>query len=331
MVVCGGRSSGRAFDARLISVLSILPLFLLISFLSGCGGSDNSAPAGASSSEAPNPAALMAESTRSSTTGDVPTSHTARLVFIHHSVGEDWLDDTKGGLGKALKDGNYFVSDTNYGWGPPDVDTGSETIGDHTDIGYLYNWFAGPNRQPYLQALYTENGENTGSPYSRPARAPDGENEIVVIKSCFTNSALGGSPNDPATGAANPLRGQGSGSEFQTVGNAKGIYNDLLGYFATRQDKLFVVVTSPPLIEAETTPEAAANARALSRWLADDWLDDYPHKNVVVFDLFDVLTASGGNFSAYGVEDSHPAGPGLQKATDEFVALLNTSYHDWKS
>src|SRR5665647_452463 len=48
-----------------------------------------------------------------------PPGTPVRLVFIHHSVGEDWLDDSKGGLAKALKDNNYFVSDTNYGWGPP--------------------------------------------------------------------------------------------------------------------------------------------------------------------------------------------------------------------
>jgi hypothetical protein len=37
-------------------------------------------------------------------------------------------------LGIALRDNNYFVSDTNYGWGPADQDEGYGTIGDHTDI-----------------------------------------------------------------------------------------------------------------------------------------------------------------------------------------------------
>ncbi|MHB1361155.1 MAG: hypothetical protein ACYCW5_00970 [Thermoleophilia bacterium] len=314
-------------------MLILLPVFLLISILPGCGGADNSASPGTGSDEAQRTPASTGAAVPGGirSTNDIPSGQSVRLVFIHHSVGEDWLDDTKGGLGKALMDNNYFVSDTNYGWGPPDLDTGYESIGDHTDIGYLYNWFAGPNSSAYLQALYAENGENTGSPYSRLARDPGGENEIVVIKSCFTNSALGGSPNDPAATVANPLRGQGSGSEVQTVGNAKGIYDDLLGYFATRQDKLFVLVTSPPLIEADTTPEAAANARALSRWLSNDWLADYPYGNVVVFDLFDTLTSNGGNFSAYGTEDSHPGGPGLQKATGEFVTMLNSSYQAWRS
>jgi len=41
-----------------------------------------------------------------------------KLVFIHHSSGENWLSDENGGLGPALMEHGYFVSDTNYDWGP---------------------------------------------------------------------------------------------------------------------------------------------------------------------------------------------------------------------
>ena len=46
-----------------------------------------------------------------------PTS-IVKLIFIHHSCGENWLQDGYGNLGIALGANNYFVSDTNYGWGP---------------------------------------------------------------------------------------------------------------------------------------------------------------------------------------------------------------------
>ena len=59
-----------------------------------------------------------------------PPDETVRLIFIHHSTGENWLNDSNGGLGIALGNNNYFVSDTNYGWGP-------HGIGDITDIP---NW-----------------------------------------------------------------------------------------------------------------------------------------------------------------------------------------------
>jgi len=281
-----------------------------------------------------------------------------KVIFIHHSTGENWLDDDNGGLGIALRNAGYFVSDTNYGWGPNDLDVGSEKIGDHTDIGHWYNWFAGPHNNTYLAALYAESGQH--SDYSRLASDPGGQNEIVMFKSCFPNSNLGGQSNDSSTRGKNLLRGEASWSEYHTVGNAKGIYNDLLAYFASRQDKLFIVITAPPLADFETSPEAAANARALNNWLLNDWLKGYTYHNVFVFDFYNVLTSNGGdantndlgrtdgnhhrwwnnqvqhlqtlaqNTSAYPTDDSHPSVAGGQKASSEFVPLLNVAYHLWK-
>lgn len=277
-----------------------------------------------------------------------------KLIFIHHSTGENWLADDHGRLGLTLRDNNYFVSDTNYGWGP-------DSIGDHTDIGYWWTWFAGPHRHTYTAALYTEYDQH--SSYSRLATDPGGENEIIMFKSCFPNSHLGGNPTDPPTTGDNPLRGQDAWSEHHTVANAKGIYNDILAYFATRQDKLFVVITAPPLVEGDSDAEHAANARAFNNWLVSDWLDGYPYNNVAVFDFYNVLTSNGGdvhtndlgwetgnhhrwwngavqhiqtvsnNFAAYGSapRDSHPTAAGGQKASGEFVPLLNVFYNRWKS
>lgn len=355
---------GDMFRAALkVLFAGLIPgLFL---FAAGCGN------AASTTQEVSSAATTNAASAEKSIDPDVrlsldanPPQAPVRLVFIHHSVGEDWLDDSKGGLGKVLRDNNYFVSDTNYGWGPPDMDSGSETIGDHTDIGYWYSWFAGPNSSLYMKALFAEKNQNTGSPYARlaPGLDPGGENEVVVFKSCFPNSGLGGSPNDAAATGANPLRGEQSGSDSFTVGNAKGIYNDLLAGFAGRQDKLFIVITAPPLMESDTTPEQAANARAFNRWLVNDWLADYKYRNVAVFDFYNVLTSNGGgpdtgdqgssagnhhrynksddlieytagegsNFSAYASGDSHPTAAGLKKAASEFVPLLNIEYHAWK-
>jgi hypothetical protein len=287
-----------------------------------------------------------------------PPAKPVRLIFIHHSTGENWLADSNGKLGITLKKNNYFGSDTNYGWGPADQDVGSDTIGDHTDIGHWYNWFVGPNSSTYLKALYRE--KNKHCSYSRLSKNPGGENIIIMFKSCFPNSNIGGKPSDPPTKGDNPLRGQDSSSEYMTVGNVKGIYNDLLGYFATRQDKLFVVITAPPLASYDTSPENAANARAVNNWLVKTWLKNYHHKNVAVFDFFNVLTSNGGssdvndlgsktgnhhrfwkgavqyiqtvkkNVSAYPTEDSHPSAAGGRKASDEFIKLLNVFYNRWK-
>lgn len=292
---------------------------------------------------------------------DDPTPPTTpvKLIFIHHSTGENWLADDNGGLGIALRNANYFVSDTNYGWGPADADVGGGTIGDHTDIGHWYNWFVGPHRDTYLTALYAESGQHAS--YSRLNTDPGGPNEIILFKSCFPNSHLGGNPTDPPTTGANPLRGQDAYSEYHTVANAKGIYNDLLSYFAAHQEKLFIVIAQPPLASNDTDAAHAANARAFTNWLLNDWLAAYPYKNVAVFNFYNVLTSNGGNantndagqatgnhhrwwegavqhlqtvannFLAYPTGDSHPSQAGNLKATAEFVPLLNVFYHRWKS
>ena len=61
-----------------------------------------------------------------------PPDHPVKLIFLHHSSGENWLKDNNGGLGIALRDNNYFVSDTNYGWGP--VLSPAQTRLDHIRI-----------------------------------------------------------------------------------------------------------------------------------------------------------------------------------------------------
>jgi hypothetical protein len=280
-----------------------------------------------------------------------PPSKLIKLIFIHHSTGENWLADDNGGLGIALRDNNYFVSDTNYDWGP-------DSIGSTTDIGHWYTWFRGSQSATYLRALYAESQQH--AEYSRLTTNPGGENQIVLFKSCFPNSYLQGKPNDLPTTGSNPLRGQEAGEQM-TVANVKGIYNDILQYFATRQDKLFVAITAPPQARNETDPTAAANARAFNNWLVKEWLKGYSHKNVFVFDFYNVLTSNGGNvntndagretgnhhrlwkgavqhiqtvnndFSAYpsAPEDSHPTAAGGKKATGEFVPLLNVAMHCW--
>ena len=283
-----------------------------------------------------------------------PPAKAVKLIFIHHSTGEGWLSDSGGRLGVTLKNNNYFVSDTNYGWGP-------DGIGDNTDTGHWWLWFRGPNRTTYLNALYDESGINCE--YTRLANDPGGENAIIMFKSCFPNSHIGGKPTDPAKTGSNPLRGQDCNSSYMKVANVKGIYNDLLVYFKTRQDKLFILIAPPPLIKGGTSSAYAANARAVHNWLVKDWLKNYKYKNVKVFDFYNVLTSNGGNakkndvgkstgnhhriwkgaiqhiqtvannYSSYGTDewDSHPTAAGGKKASTEFVSLLNVWYNAWKA
>ncbi len=288
--------------------------------------------------------------------GDNPNSPSmpVRLLFIHHSTGTNWLNDENGRLGIALKNNNYYVSDISYGWGP-------NGIGDRTDIGNWWEWFRDPvNSKNYTNLFYKENKQNSDGSYSRLSVNPDpsGENQIIMFKSCFPNSSLRGNPNDPVPEInSNPLRGKSSDSEYHTVANAKGIYIDLLEYFRLHQEKLFIIITAPPLLSLTYS----VNARSFNMWLVNNWLQNYPYKNVFVFDFFNVLTTNGGNLNindlnfengnhhrwwknavqhkadvssnvtVYSTTDEHPSQAGNLKATSEFLPLLNVAFNRWKN
>ncbi len=268
-----------------------------------------------------------------------PPASPIKLIFIHHSTGENWLADDTGGLGLALSQNNYFVSDTNYGWGP-------NTIGDRTDIPDWMEWFRSSSTAANMTALYSESSQHAA--YSRSLPNPGGANKIILFKSCFPNSALEGNPTDPP-----------SSSGWLTVGHAKYVYNQLLIYFKAHPDKLFVVITAPPLSDSTY----AANARSFNQWLVNNWLTDnaYTLKNVAVFDFYNIMTSNGGNANtndlnlstgnhhrwinnaeqhktdggsntlAYPSGDDHPSRAGNLKATAEFLPMLNIFYNRWKS
>lgn len=273
------------------------------------------------------PLALSADAT--------PPASPVKLVFIHHSCGGNWLADPAsnplgGGLGWALMENNYFVSATNYGWGP-------DSIGDATEIPNWLDWFRGERSPAYLEALYHENQQNIGDfgSWPRLSADPGGENQIILFKSCFPSSDLAGSPQDaPAP------------EGWLSVSNAKYVYNEILKTFATHPDKLFVVVTAPPLQHSAY----AANARAFNLWLVHEWLSEnqYALNNVAVFDYYNVLSGPdnhhrvvngeiqhtympGQDLLYYPSSDDHPSQAGNSKATQEFLPLLNSFYNRWRA
>ena len=271
-----------------------------------------------------------------------------RLVMIHQETGAALLDTHQGNLGANLAHQNYFVRNVTRGWDAPQ----NPDIGDRTDVGAYWTWFADPTvqangvatRDNILQALYTTNAK-TGT-WPSDLADPGGENEILLILSPSASNALrdanGTTPED--------LQGQPHTEPAHTLVNCKAIYAELLVAFKAHPHKMFVILTAPPLADGMTTETEAGNARALSDWLVQAWLQeaDWLNRNVYVWDLYNVLTAptnhhryhlgaveheqaASWNTAAYATSatDSTPNPEGSFKVTSELLGVLNVSYHRW--
>ncbi len=223
------------------------------------------------------------------------------LVFIHHSVGSNWLN---AGLETALLAKPYIDERNDIGYGTamaPDPGRPASlggVPGDQTDMHHWILWF-----NDYLQGV----GAHGSS---------DGYNRIIMFKSCYPNSDIGGDgsgPGDPFSSSRtltnyravyrHPL---GSGATYTHDGAE---YRALEDVFAAYPDVLFVVVTAPPLHYGATTDANAHRARLFNNWLRSEWLPAYnaAHPgldNVAVFDLFNLL--------AYA--DNHPLHPNRLRA-----------------
>lgn len=320
---------------------------------------------------------------------NLPPTKSVKILFIHHSVGGHWLAHDNGGLVNELNKNNYYVNDVTYGWEPSGLTStisgktnrfflkikhkvtktsylGAFEIGNRTDIGQMPEWFLGPDSDLIMSAIYKENletskfGDHSNGSSTRPLSNPGYaiENQVIMFKSCFPNTMLRGSANDPAAKKL-PSPVFSAGSDTHTVANTKKVFNDLLDYFKNHPDKFFVIVTPPP---QSSLLENGIIARSFSNWLVHDWLKEnkYFIGNVMVFDLFNVLTSGHGNNKNDAGEEQgnhhrirngevqhiinddyhllvyptsegndHPSPEGLQKATEEFVPLLNYYYSLW--
>ncbi len=245
---------------------------------------------------------------------------TVKMIFIHHSTGGHWLQSDYGNLGLYLNANNFYVTETDYGWqaGAVPDGCGNTQIGDRTDTPDWPCWF-NSTVMPYVFANHL-NSAYTNNIYNPPA-----ENEIVMFKSCYPMSDVG---------------------DF--ISDEKAIYNSLLAYFASRSDKLFILIIPPP---RQTLPTPALT-RELANWLADrnnGWLKNYSPRNVYAYDYYNVLThpdnhhringgyeehvVNNGSNTLYYISspgDDHPSAEGQQKATSEFIHLLKGWYNKWK-
>ncbi|OGM12065.1 hypothetical protein A2Z22_03145 [Candidatus Woesebacteria bacterium RBG_16_34_12] len=250
-----------------------------------------------------------------------PPSQTQKLVFLHASVGQAWLNYFLGGkTGQAYWDislggNNYNVRDYLVGFTGGGSHPNPELIGH--GLCDLYNLFTNPTN---LQVLFNHNqtesplGVNDPSYYTPLNLNDASENDIVVIKPCYIDYPYVGNPDDPPTGLHGcPFYQLEPGNwQNKTVGNVKQVLIDIVDVFRQHPDKFFVIVTAPPLrISDPATINYGQNARAMADWMMNEWLQTYypEGNNVMVYDLFNVLTSNAngeGSDCQIRIDYNHP-------------------------
>jgi hypothetical protein len=219
------------------------------------------------------------------------------LVFIHHSVGENWLND---GLCAALNARGYHVADIYYGW---------REYGDNTDTIHWPTWFT----DKVMGLVYKEMGNMTAP--NTLAAAP-GENTIIMFKSCFPNSDVGSDIADEKAiyNSLLPYFQQHPDKMFVLVTpspmqdiSAPEKTRDLCDWLADRKSGWLAGLSTGnvfvfDLYNVLTDPQA--HHQLVS--------GQEVHKSV-----------AGRDTLAYPSGDDHPSSEGNTKATEEFVPLLD--------
>jgi hypothetical protein len=201
------------------------------------------------------------------------------VVFLHHSTGRNLIE--QGAVREHLNAAGLDFWDHDYnprGLTRPDGTPTEYSYGipdDNTDPDGLARIFS--------QTLY---------PWPLNAFSGLMQHEVIVFKSCFPVSHI---------------------VSDQQLERYKAHYLHMRHTMDQHLDRLFIVVTPPPLNPAATDAEAAARARAFADWLASDaFLTG--HSNVFTFDLFDQLADPDPASSSHNMlraeyregTDSHP-------------------------
>jgi hypothetical protein len=227
-----------------------------------------------------------------------PPNTTARkIIFLHHSTGQALIE--QGGVRERLTALGYAFYDHGYN------DDGL-VIADGTAAGANFN-IPDDNTNP----------DGFAALFAQPVHSPPDnafshllQYDVIAFKSCFP---------------VNDIQSDDQLAEYQTF------YRAVRAVMDQHRDKVFIVVTPPPLVPRATSREAAARARAFANWLnSSEYLAGHP--NVFTFDFFDRLAENNSAASDYNMlraayrggdpEDSHPNERANQAIGPQFADFI---------
>ncbi len=226
------------------------------------------------------------------------------VIFLHHSVGRYIIN--QGRVRQRMTAAGFEFWDHDYNWegliAPDATRTGYSYVipDDNTNPDGLARLFAQPVRR-------------------RPFNAFSGlmQHEVIAFKSCFPTSDI---------------------ADDAQLEQYKIWYLGMRDVMDQHPDRIFIVVTPPPLNPAATNAENAARARTFADWLtSDQFLGGHP--NVFTFDLFDQLAeddplAADANMLRADYregDDSHPNELANQTVGPFFADFIVESVQSYRS
>jgi len=227
------------------------------------------------------------------------------VIFLHHSTGRALI--AGGNVRPLLTELGYHFWDHGYnheGLVRPDGTPARASyripgnLGrGNTDVDGLIELFTQPVTDPPSNA------------FSRLL-----QHEVIITKSCFPNSAI----------ESDEMQEQ-----FQTW------YLQMRDVMDRHPDRVFILVTSPPLHPLATSAEEAHRARAIANWLKSDaYLSG--RLNVFVFDFYDLLADPAANTlrAEYQLDsqksDSHPNRLANETIGPLFVEFIDEAMQTYK-
>jgi hypothetical protein len=188
----------------------------------------------------------------------------ANVIFLHHSTGRALIDE--GDVRPLLTERGYRFWDHDY-------NQRGLVRPDGTPTGASYHI-------PGSRGRGNTNVDGLAKLFSQPLTDPPSnafsrllQHEVIIVKSCFPNSAI---------------KDDKMGAQFQSW------YLLMRDAMDQHPDRIFIIVTSPPLHPLATNADEARRARAIANWLkSDDYLAG--HSNVFVFDFFNSLADPSTN------------------------------------
>lgn len=226
------------------------------------------------------------------------------IIFLHHSVGHNLIE--QGGVRQLFTQNGYSF------W----------------DHGYNNQGLRDP-QGTYLNYHYTVPNDNTDfdgmrdiftqKVYNQPVNTFSAllQHEVIIIKSCFPNSGI---------------------TSDEMLAQDKEIFLTIRSVMDAYPDKLFIIITQPPLNPAETDLSSAARARELVNWLTSpEFLAN--HSNIAVFDFFSLLAEPNPQATDFNMlrsdyrdgTDSHPNQLANQTIAPLFVDFVTNAIEQYKS